>query len=185
MFDDETQSDIPTARMLAWAKNSAIWRLARKMMSERELSDAISRKARAKFPDIGAAQLKAVAAFAVEFAHSQNALNDVAYAEVSARSGVRSGKSKKMIAQKLSAKGIGSDAAVAALEETDDLHAALVFARKRGFGPFRRGALDDRRKAKELSAFARNGFAFEIGKRVFEMTAEDAEELLAAGPASP
>ncbi|MNY73064.1 hypothetical protein D3C86_2117510 [compost metagenome] len=54
----------------------------------------------------------------------------------------------------------------------------MVFARKRGFGPFRRGELDDKRKAKELSAFARNGFGFGIGRKVFEMSLGEAESVL-------
>ncbi len=105
-------------------------------------------------------------------------LDDVAYAEISTRSAVRSGKSKKAIAFKLASKGIHSETVVAAVEEVDDLHAAVIFARKRGFGPFRRGDLDEKRKSKELSAFARNGFSFAVGKKVFDMERHDAEEVL-------
>ncbi len=65
-----------------------------------------------------------------------------------------------------------------ALDATNDLFAAVVFARKRGFGPFRKAELDEKRKSKELSAFARNGFGFEIGKMIFDMSREEAEELL-------
>ena len=42
-------------------------------------------------------------------------------------------------------------------------------------------AAGDKRKAKELSAFARNGFSFDIGRRVFDMSFEDAEEVILAG----
>ena len=69
-----------------------------------------------------------------------------------------------------------------ALEDTDDFRAALVFARKRAFGPFRRVELDEKRKAKEFSAFARNGFSFEFGTRIMNMSFEEAEELLAELP---
>jgi len=110
-------------------------------------------------------------------------LDDVAYAEISTRSAVRSGRSKKAIAFRLSAKGIDGETVVAAVEEVDDLHAAVIFARKRAFGPFRRVDLDEKRKAKELSAFARNGFSFAIGKRVFDMEREDAEEVLQSSSA--
>lgn len=164
--------------MLSWARNSTIYRLERKMMTEKQLFDAITKKAKQKFEDISDAQIRAVADFAVKFAYDQNALNDVAYAEISARSGARSGKSKKAIAFKLASKGIDGDTVVAALDGADDLYAAVVFARKRGFGPFRRGDLDEKRKAKELSAFARNGFSFAIGRTVFEMERQDAEEVL-------
>ncbi|MGR9430843.1 recombination regulator RecX [Rhizobium leguminosarum] len=181
MTDETVSSDIPTSRMLSWARNSTIYRLERRMMTEKQLFDAIARKAKEKFEDISAAQLKAVADFAVKFAYDNKVLDDSAYAEISTRSAVRGGKSKRAIAQKLAAKGVSSDKVEVALEEADDLYAAAIFARKRAFGPFRRVELDEKRKAKELSAFARNGFSFDIGRKVFDMSFEDAEEVILAG----
>ncbi|MBY5916261.1 recombination regulator RecX [Rhizobium leguminosarum] len=181
MTDETVSSDIPTPRMLSWARNSTVYRLERRMMTEKQLFDAIARKAKEKFEDISAAQLKAVADFAVKFAYDNNVLDDSAYAEISTRSAVRGGKSKRAIAQKLAAKGVSSDKVEVALEEADDLYAAAIFARKRAFGPFRRVELDEKRKAKELSVFARNGFSFDIGRKVFDMSFEDAEEVILAG----
>jgi regulatory protein len=181
MTDETVSSDIPTPRMLSWARNSTVYRLERRMMTEKQLFDAIARKAKEKFEDISAAQLKAVADFAVKFAYDNRVLDDSAYAEISTRSAVRGGKSKRAIAQKLAAKGVSSDKVEVALEEADDLYAAAIFARKRAFGPFRRVELDEKRKAKELSAFARNGFSFDIGRKVFDMSFEDAEEVILAG----
>ncbi|MGW9944876.1 regulatory protein [Rhizobium leguminosarum] len=181
MTDETVPSDIPTSRMLSWARNSTIYRLERRMMTEKQLFDAIARKAKEKFEDISAVQLKAVADFAVQFAYDNKVLDDSAYAEISTRSAVRGGKSKRAIAQKLAAKGVSSDKVEVALEEADDLYAAAIFARKRAFGPFRRVELDEKRKAKELSAFARNGFSFDIGRKVFDMSFEDAEEVILAG----
>lgn len=181
MTEESTPSDIPTPRMLSWARNSTIYRLERRMMTEKQLFDAITRKAKEKFDDISTAQLKAVADFAVKFAYDNKAIDDGAYAEIATRSAVRSGRSKRAIAQKLAVKGVSTDKVEVALEEADDLYAAAIFARKRAFGPFRRVELDEKRKAKELSAFARNGFSFEIGRKVFEMTFQDAEEIIFAG----
>jgi len=181
MTEETIPSDIPTSRMLSWARNSTIYRLERRMMTEKQLFDAITRKVKEKFEDISAAQLKAIADFAVKFASDNKVLDDSAYAEISTRSAVRGGKSKRAVAQKLAAKGVSSDKVEAALEEADDLYAAAIFARKRAFGPFRRVELDEKRKAKELSAFARNGFSFDIGRKVFEMSFEDAEEVILAG----
>ena len=178
---DETIPSLPTPRMLSWARNSAIYRLERRMMTEKQLFDAIARKAKEKFEDISAAQLKAVADFAVKFAYDNKVLDDSAYAEISIRSAVRGGKSKRVIAQKLAVKGVSSDRVEAALEGADDLYAAAIFARKCAFGPFRRVELDEKRKAKELSAFARNGFSFDIGRKIFDMSVEDAEEVILAG----
>jgi regulatory protein len=181
LFDVETSpepSDIPTPRMLSWAKNSTLYRLERQMLTEKQLADAIRRKAKEKFDGISEAQIRACADFAVKFAYDLGALDDTAYAGIATRSGVRSGRSKRAIAQRLAVKGIDRETASVALEETDDLYAAVVMARKRAFGPFRRVDLDDKRTNKELSAFARGGFGFEMARKVFDMSLEDAEEIL-------
>ncbi len=181
-FDGEAQAVEPTSRMLSWARNSALYRLEQRMMTERQLRDAIMRKAREKFEEISPAQVKALGEFAVTFAYGIKALDDTAYAEIAVRSGQRSGKSKRGLAQKLQIKGIARETATAALQETNDLVAAVIFARKRAFGPFRRVELDEKRKGKEFSAFARNGFGFEIGAKVMAMTFEEAEEIIAEAP---
>lgn len=171
-------SDTPTPRMLSWARNSTIYRLERQMLTEKQLADAIRRKAKEKFEGITEAQVRACADFALKFARDLGALDDTAYAGIATRSAVRSGRSKRAIAQRLAAKGIARDTAAAALEEADDLYAAVVMARKRAFGPFRKADLDEKRQTKELSAFARGGFGFDLAKRVFGMSLEDAEEIL-------
>ncbi len=181
-FDDEIErTDAPTQRMFSWARNSTIYRLERRMHTEKQLFDAISRKAREKFDDISEAQVKALADAAVKFAYDNRALDDTAFAEISTRSGIRSGKSRRAIAQKLSQKGIARATVATAVAEADDFYAAIVLARKRAFGPFRRGEADEKRTTKELSAFVRAGFSFDIARKVFEMALEDAEEALAAG----
>jgi regulatory protein len=174
------QSGIPTPRMLSWARNSATYRLGRRMHTEKQLFDAISEKAREKFDGISGPQVKALADAALKFAYDNNGLNDTAYAEISTHSGIRSGKSKRAIARKLSMTGVAADIVEAAVADVSDFNAALVFARKRAFGPFRKAVLDENRKAKELSAFARAGFSFDIGKTVFEMSPAEAEESLCA-----
>ena len=97
MTEETIPSDVPTPRMLSWARNSTIYRLERRMMTEKQLFDAITRKAKEKFEDISAAQLKAVADFAVNFAYDNKAIDDSAYAKISTRSAVRSGKSKQRL----------------------------------------------------------------------------------------
>ncbi len=173
--------DVPNARMFSWARNSASYRLAKQMLTEKQLRDAITRKAREKFDEISDRQVKALADFAVSFGYDVGALNDTTYAEVATRQGERSGRSKRAIAQKLSMKGVAAETAKVAVAEVDDLKAAVILARKRAFGPFRRVELDEKRRGKELSAFARGGFGFEIGRRVCEMSADEADEILSAG----
>ncbi len=177
--DEQTEMTEPTPRMLAWVKNSAAYRLSRKMMTEHELSTAIARKARQKFEGISEAQIKALSLAAVEFGRQVRALDDQSYAEVRVRSSTAAGKSRRVIARKLAEKGVDRQIIDNALVDTDDFRAALVFARKRAFGPFRRVEFDEKRKAKELSAFARNGFSFEFGCRIMGMSHEEAEDLLA------
>jgi len=181
LFDIDTPpepSEIPTPRMLSWAKNSTLYRLERQMLTEKQLSDAIRRKAKEKFEGIGEAQIRACADFAVKLGYDLGALDDTAYAGIATRSGVRSGRSKRAIAQRLAVKGIARETVTVALEEADDLYAAVVMARKRAFGPFRKIDLDEKRTAKELSAFARGGFGFDLARKVFDMSLEDAEEIL-------
>ncbi|MCZ4072309.1 recombination regulator RecX [Agrobacterium sp. LMR679] len=180
--DGDAPAVEPTSRMLSWARNSALYRLEQRMMTEKQLRDAIMRKAREKFEDISPAQVRALGEFAVTFAYGIKALDDTAYAEIAVRSGLRSGKSKRGLAQKLQVKGVARETAAVALQGTNDLVAAVIFARKRAFGPFRRVELDEKRNAKEFSAFARNGFSFEIGAKVMEMTFEEAEEIIAEAP---
>lgn len=181
MQDETTISDTPTPRMLSWARNSTVYRIERRMHTERQLFDAIARKAREKFEGITDAQVKALADFAVKFAYDNRALDDKAYAEISSRSGMRSGRSKRAVAQRLTRKGIARDTAAEAVEQIDDLFAAVVLARKRAFGPFRKLEPDDKRKARELAAFSRAGFPFDIAHKVLAMPREEAEEVLEAG----
>lgn len=175
-FDADT--DQPTARMLAWARNSAAYRLSRRMMTEKQLADAIRRKAKEKFEDIDDARIQALVESALAFGRSIGALDDAAYADMAARSALRSGRSKRATARRLAEKGVDREIATLATEASDDLYAAVIYARKRGFGPFRRVALDEARKAKELSALARQGFSFDIGKQVLGLSEEQADDIL-------
>lgn len=184
MFDEDVvaESTAASARMLAWARNSAAYRLSRRMMTERELVDAVKRKARQKFEGITEEQLAAVSAAAVEYGRLIHALDDKSYAQVAVRSAVRSGRSRRAISRRLAQKGIDRQIVEDAVDVADDLLAALAFARKRAFGPFRRLPLDEKRTAREFAAFARNGFSFEIGKAILSMDREEAETILAERP---
>jgi regulatory protein len=176
---DPAADEVPTARMLAWARNSAAYRLGRRMHTEKELGDAISRKARQKFEGIDELQVAALVEAAVRFGYDNLALDDVSYAEIASRSGVTGGRSKRAIAQRLTRKGIARETAAAAVADVDDFRSALIFARKRAFGPFRRVELDDKRRLKEFAAFARAGFAFDVGRMACDIGLEEAEDILA------
>lgn len=180
MTAEETEQDEPSKRMLTWVRNSTIYRLERRMMTEKQLFDAIAKKAKSKFEDISPAHVKYLADAAVKFAYEIKALDDAAFAESTARTGLRNGRSKRAIAQKLTMKGVNREVAEIALEDADDLSAAVVLARKRRLGPFRReDGGDGKGPAKEMATFARNGFSYDIANRVLAMTMGEAEDVLA------
>lgn len=177
---DSLDATVPTARMLSWSKNSAAYRLARRMMSERELADAIKRKAKSKFEGITEAQLIALADHAVGFGRSMKALDDENYAQIRSASGARSGKSNRAVARKLVEKGIERGIIETVIGEIDEFRSAVVYARKKAFGPFRRPdvEMDDTRWSREIASFARQGFRFDLAKRVLEMDRDEAAEIL-------
>jgi regulatory protein len=167
-----------TDRMLTWGRNSALFRLNQRDMSEHELATALKRKAATKFPGITEECIQILAQQTVDYCRELRLLNDSNYAEVKVRSGVNSGKSGRRIAMKLQEKGIDVEYANAALEEVDDIRAAIIYCRKRGFGPFRRNEADDTRQNKELSGLARQGFPFDLSKKVLALSRNDANDVL-------
>jgi regulatory protein len=110
-------------------------------------------------------------------------LDDAAYAEMRARSLLRRGTSRRMIQAKLAAKGVRTEdikLALMLLEERfadSDLIAACNYARRRRIGPWR---TEDRAPSRErdLAALARQGFAYDLARRVID--APDTAELESA-----
>jgi regulatory protein len=105
------------------------------------------------------------------------AVSDAAFAANRARNLLRGGRSRRAVAAHLAAKGVGADTAQAALDadETDELAAALVLARKRRIGPFREGEEDSRR---ELATLARAGFSQAVASAALRTEREDAEGII-------
>jgi regulatory protein len=104
-------------------------------------------------------------------------LDDAAFAENRARGLALNGRSRRAIAARLMAKGIDPDRAHAALPEggETELVSALILARKRRIGPFRRGEPDANR---ELGVMARAGFPRDVASRALETDPEAAEEAI-------
>ncbi len=167
----------PTPRMLSWVKNSCVYRLNQRMMTEHALREALRRKALSKFEGISAELASRIAATGIAFCHEHRFLDDRAFAETRAASASRSGHSKRRISRDLGQKGVERSLIHAAVEEIDDRAAAINYARKRGFGPFRKVDLDERRKAKELSAFARNGFSFELAQNIIQSSLDKLDDF--------
>ena len=110
-------------------------------------------------------------------------VNDAAYAEVRAAGLIRSGRSRRAVAARLTAKGVAPDVARAALPDDPDaeLAAALVLARKRRIGPYRRGDPPDlTARQREMAMLARAGFPQTVAAQALAMGADEAEERIAA-----
>ena len=101
-------------------------------------------------------------------------LNDDLYARGSVFSLRRQGKSKRAITAKLSQKGVDEDLieeklhAHAQESHTEDaeFEAALIHARKKKLGPYRRDEEYDAQK--ELASLARAGFSYDVARRVLD-----------------
>lgn len=169
-----------TARHL---DNVALWYLQRFAASagslRRVLMRRVEKSARAHDTDReeGAAFVEDIIA---RFLRS-GLLDDRVYAEGRALSLHRRGVSTRGIRARLAAKGVDAediDAALAGLrDEMDDpdLAAAIAYARRRRIGPYRTRGDRDELKERDLAALARQGFGYDIARRVIE--ARDVDEL--------
>lgn len=106
-------------------------------------------------------------------------VNDRTFAETKIAGLRRRGGSARKIAAQLGAKGVDRDTIDLVLEtdETSDLEAARVFARRRRLGPFRTKERTERRD-RDLAAMCRAGFDFETARQVIDAQdlPEDAQE---------
>ncbi|QSQ12786.1 regulatory protein RecX [Myxococcus landrumensis] len=100
-------------------------------------------------------------------------INDDAYAGMKAQSLRASGRSTRVIAQKLRMKGVDAELVqrklAQATAEVSDEQAARIWARKKRLGPFRKNleTREENRK-RDLAALARAGFSFGTAKKVID-----------------
>jgi regulatory protein len=104
-------------------------------------------------------------------------LNDEAYAGMKASSLRASGRSSRVIAQKLRMKGVSNELVARkvadASAQMSEEEAAKIWARKKRLGPFRR--LPQSRKEnrqRDLAALARAGFSFGIARKTIDAEPE-------------
>lgn len=113
-------------------------------------------------------------------------VDDAAFASARTKRLSRAGRSRRAIEQHLGAHGIDGATArdTVRRDAGDELRAALVLARKKRLGPFRREGEDRKGRSpqetgqKELASLARAGFDFETAARALRMPRERALELL-------
>jgi regulatory protein len=164
-------------------ENVALWYLQRFAASadslRRVLMRRVEKSARAHDTD-----REEGAAFVEDFIarfRQSGLLDDRVYAEGRTLSLHRRGISTHGIRARLAAKGVGAgdiDAALAMLrDETNDpdLAAAIAYARRRRIGPWRTRGDREELRERDLAALARQGFGYDIARRVIE--ARDTDEL--------
>ncbi|QRO00179.1 RecX family transcriptional regulator [Archangium violaceum] len=104
-------------------------------------------------------------------------INDSAYAGMKAHALRASGRSSRVIAQKLRMKGVSAELAQQKLAEVtaelSEEDAARIWARKKRLGPFRRDARTrEENRQRDLAALARAGFSFGIAKKIIDAAPE-------------
>ena len=111
-------------------------------------------------------------------------LDDAGFAQMRAESLHRQGASRRMTKAKLAAKGVAADDidtaldALAEIVPEPDLAAACNYARRRRLGPWRRTGRADHRD-RDLAALGRQGFGYELARKVVD--ADDSDALEAEG----
>ena len=139
-------------------EEAAITYVARYATTEAKLVGYLRRKLRERgWEGEREPQVEAIAARMVEAGY----IDDLSFAK--ARSGglLRRGYGARRIGQALFQAGV--DEAVSeevAPAEAERREAALVLARRRGFGPFGREPVDEKRREKQIAAMLRAGHAF-------------------------
>lgn len=177
-----------------YLENAALYYLQRYATSVDNLRQVMIRKVKRSCafhdvaPDAFYPQIEAL----LERYVASGLLNDKTYAEGRVGSLRRQGRSRQIILSKLQLKGLAREDIEAALEQIDtetkedqgmeaEFAAALKLARKKKIGNFNLKPETDpllRRKEqqREMGMLARNGFSFDIAKRVLSFEDEDMGE---------
>ena len=129
-----------------------------------------------------AAQARAAIAGIVARLAEAGAISDAAFANARARSLARAGRSRRAIGGHLASRGVPGALASAALPagEEAELAAALIHARRRRMGPWRKAAATPEVTQRELASLARAGYAHGVAARALRADRDEAEALIAA-----
>ncbi len=173
----------------AGLRAAALYYMGRYASTEANLRKVLQNKIRRRLgPEADPeerSRLNAVAAKIAADLVNQGVVDDTSYAGARARRLHGEGRSLRHISRDLTSKGVAVDAVTGALAELEDEHgeapqrvdfaAAVVFARRRRLGPFRRAdkATDDKDYRRAMGAFARAGFSMEIARQILKSQSED------------
>jgi regulatory protein len=192
---------IPKAPDAGLLHEAALRHLARYAVTEAGLAQVLRRRvdrwARAAEDDperveaVAGAAREAIAGIVARLAAS-GAVSDAAFAATRVRSLARAGRSRRAIGAHLANKGVPGELAAGALGEDaagEDAHgeegagelaAALIHARKRRMGAWRRKEASPEVTRRELASLARAGFAHGVARRALRMDLDEAEGLIVA-----
>lgn len=174
----------PRPVTLRYLENAATYYLGRYASCEENLKRVLDRKVRKRnegYAAPGPEQSQWIEATAAKCVRL-GLIDDAEYARARAFSMHRSGKSERVIRGTLKQKGVGEAEIGAAMRilraekgESLELDAAIAYARRRRFGPFRTKPGDADKLRKEMASFARAGYGFGLARKVVE--ASDLEVL--------
>ena len=111
-------------------------------------------------------------------------LNDSFYSDSKARMFFRRGYSLNKISHSLRSKGIGKDNINSSLakiknEKSDpDFSSAMKICKKRRIGPMRPEANRELFYKKDMGILARNGFTYDISKKILSMSQKEFKQLI-------
>lgn len=159
-----------------YLENVGLWYLHRFAASADSLRRVLMRRVEksARAHDTDRAEGAALVEDIIARYQQSGLLDDGAYARARALSLHRRGASIRAIRVRLGAKGIGgedADLAIRALMEQaaePDFNAAIAYARRRRLGPWRTCQDKDTYRERDLAALARNGFDYNVSRRVIE-----------------
>lgn len=166
-------------------KNKALHYLERYSSTEAKLTDVLKRFATRKLGSYTQDEVAPHISFIVSQCVSLGYVDDRAFATAKWQSGLRSGRSPQMLAQKLRIAGVQTDIIDAlrndeTMPDDAELQAAIISARKRRIGPFAsQPPADYAEMQKQLARLVRAGFSLSVARDVMAIeTAEDAENIL-------
>ncbi len=132
------------------------------------LMERVAKAARAGVEEAAAAP--AIVELILERYQESGLINDQRFAKNFAERQRDRGASRRMIEQKLRARGISSETVEQLLPRNEsassELDAAQAFARRRRLGPHRKPETREAYRRKDLMAMARAGFNYDVASRV-------------------
>lgn len=192
-MDEETEAKPTRKRKLReptphWLRQRALSYLDRFPATTMKLRQHLFSKARAAMEEYGisAADLRASIDEEIAKLVKSRILNDAEFAASKARILARQGKSTNYIRNKLLQLEFTEDQAEDAMSELAgsteerDLQAAARYVRKRKFGPYKPEDSRSERYQKEMASLARNGFSYDIARKILALESpEDVEDMIA------